>query len=155
MLKFKFLQNVITFWCKFFFTWNHVGVKHVSTRMSAILFVKQPHLTLHLLIIDVTSHDFWPQAFYETDCKLAKWFHVQFRNTPFTDVHRRLSKYLTAQDTRGTPILTNHNRTLTRLGNILYLKSWSTIKVKRFFFLLSLVLNKFIKKQDIALNWSL
>ena len=39
-----------------------------------------------------------------------------------TDVHRSLSKYLTAQDTRGTPILTNHSRTLTRLGKILYLQ---------------------------------
>ena len=62
----------------------------------------------------------------------------------FTALHRSLSKYLTATDTRGSPTLTKHNRTLARLGNLLYLQPRSTIEVNRVF--LSLVLSKFIKK---------
>ena len=50
-----------------------------------------------------------------------------------TALHRGLAKYLTAQDTRGTPTPTKHNRALVRLGNLLSLQPGSTIKVKRFF----------------------
>ena len=67
-------------------------------------------------------------------------------------LNRSLSKYLTAQDTRGTPTLTKENRTLARLGSLLFLRPRSTIKVI-FLVLLSLVLSKLIKKLDIALNW--
>ena len=59
-------------------------------------------------------------------------------------LHRRLSKYLTDQDTCGTHTLTKHNITLARLGYLIYLQPRSTIKVNRFF--LSLVLSKLIKK---------
>ena len=50
-----------------------------------------------------------------------------------TALHRIFSKYMTAQDTRGTPTLTKHNITLARLGNLLYLQPRSTIKVNGFF----------------------
>ena len=50
-----------------------------------------------------------------------------------TALHQSLSKYLTAQDTRGTPTITKHNRTLARLGNLLYIQPRSTIKVNRAF----------------------
>ena len=56
-----------------------------------------------------------------------------FRNSECTALHQSLSKYLTAQDTRGTPTQTKHNRTLARLGNLLYLQSWYTLKMNRFF----------------------
>ena len=69
-----------------------------------------------------------------------------------TALHQGLSKYLTAQDTRGTPTLTKHNRTLSRLGNLLPLQPRSTTNVNWVFFL-SLVLIKLIKKLDIALSW--
>ena len=58
---------------------------------------------------------------------------------------QRLSKYLTAQDHRGTPTLSRPNRTLISLGNLLALQPWSTINVSRVF-VLSLVLSKLIKK---------
>ena len=51
-----------------------------------------------------------------------------------TTLHRSLFKYLTAQDTCGTPTLTKNNRTLARLGNLLCLQPRSTIKVSGFFF---------------------
>ena len=56
-------------------------------------------------------------------------------NSAVTAFHRSLSKYLIAQDsdTPGTPTLTKHNRTLARLGNLLYLQTTSTIKVNWFF----------------------
>ena len=50
-----------------------------------------------------------------------------------TALHLGLSKYLTAQDTRSTPFLTEHNRTLARLGYLVSLQPRSTIK--EFFFL--------------------
>ena len=43
-------------------------------------------------------------------------------------LHQRLSIYLNAQDTCGTPTLNKHNRTLDRLGNLLYLQPQATIK---------------------------
>ena len=49
-----------------------------------------------------------------------------------TAFHQGLSKYLTAQETRGTPTLTKHKPTLARLGNLLSLKKWST-KIVSFF----------------------
>ena len=49
-----------------------------------------------------------------------------------TSLHCSLSKYLTAQDTRGTPTLPKHNRILTRLG--ILLQPRSTIKVDKGFF---------------------
>ena len=66
--------------------------------------------------------------------KLATFF-VYYKNLRIsmaikaTALHRGLSKYLTAQDTHGTPTLTKHNRSLARLGYLLSLKPWSTIKV--------------------------
>ena len=51
-----------------------------------------------------------------------------------TALHRGLSKYLTAQDTRGTPTLTKQNRTPARIGNLLSLQPGSTLKVERVFF---------------------
>ena len=51
-----------------------------------------------------------------------------------TALHRGLSKYLTAQDTRDTPTITKHNRTLVRLGNLLSLQPRSTIKLYWVFF---------------------
>ena len=50
-----------------------------------------------------------------------------------TALNQGLSKYLTAQDTCGTPTLTKHNRTLARLGNLLSLQPRSTIKVNCIF----------------------
>ena len=50
-----------------------------------------------------------------------------------TALNRSLSKYPIAQDTRGKPTITKHNRTFARLINLLYLQPWSTIKVNRFF----------------------
>ena len=70
-----------------------------------------------------------------------------------TALNQSLSKCLTAQDTRGILTLTEHNRTLARLGYLLYLQRRSSIKVKGFF--LSLGLSKSIKKLDTALNWYL
>ena len=69
-----------------------------------------------------------------------------------TALYHSFSKYLTSQDTRGPPTLTKRNRTLARLGNLLYLQSRSTIKLNMFFFL-SVVLCELIKKLDTALNW--
>ena len=43
-----------------------------------------------------------------------------------TALHQSLSKYLTAQDTLGTPTLIKYNRTLVRLGNLLSLQPQST-----------------------------
>ena len=57
--------------------------------------------------------------------KLLMTFDLNFKIPPTSDLtalHRSLSKYLTAQDTRGTPTLTKHNRTLAMLGNLLYLR---------------------------------
>ena len=58
----------------------------------------------------------------------------EYCHTSSTALHQSLSKYLTAQDTRGTPTLTEHNRALARLGNLLYVQPRSTIKVNCFFF---------------------
>ena len=67
---------------------------------------------------------------------LSKYLTAQHtRGTPLTDLHWGLSKYLTAQDTRGTPTLTKHSRTLARLGYLISLQQQSTIKVNCFFFM--------------------
>ena len=42
-------------------------------------------------------------------------------------------KYLTAQDTCGTPTQTKHKKTLARLGNLQYLQPRYTIKVNSVF----------------------
>ena len=62
-----------------------------------------------------------------------KWYYYQQKKQyQYTALHRSLSKYLTAQDTCGTPTLTKNNRILARLGNLLYLQSWYMIKVNSF-----------------------
>ena len=53
-------------------------------------------------------------------------------NIMFTALHQNLFKYLTAQDTCGTPTLIKHNRTLARLGDLLYLQPQSTITISMF-----------------------
>ena len=73
---------------------------------------------------------------------LSKIFNIL---TTHTALYRGLSKYLTAQDTRGTPTLTKYNRTLTMLGKLLSLQPQSTIPVIEDFFL-ALVSSKLIQK---------
>ena len=42
------------------------------------------------------------------------------QGSPVTALHQGLSKYLTAQDTHVSPTPNEHNKTLSRLGNLLY-----------------------------------
>ena len=60
--------------------------------------------------------------------------HVTWPMSHVAALNRRLFKYLTAQYTCGTPTLTKQNRTLARLGSLLYLQPLNTIKVNGFFF---------------------
>ena len=69
-----------------------------------------------------------------------------------TALHRSLSKYLTAQDTRGTPTLTKRKRILARFGNLLYLQPRFIINVNCFF---PPRTEKINQKLDIVLNWYL
>ena len=116
--------------------------------------------TLHqcnFWIIQETEYLFKPDFFCNTFTifSSSQWYIIQqgHPSTPLksTVLHQSLSKYLTAQDTRGTPTLTKHNRNLARLRDLLSLPPQSTtIKVNRVFFL-SLVLSKLNKKLNTSL----
>ena len=66
---------------------------------------------------------------------LSQWFIFlrKHLHSQTSTLHQSLSKYLTTQDTCGTPTPTKHNRTLARLGN-LPLQPRSTIKLNSVFF---------------------
>ena len=62
---------------------------------------------------------------YQVDSNIIIAGHIKVREafkSQDTALHQGLSKHLTAQDTCGTPTLTKHNITLTRLGNLLFLQ---------------------------------
>ena len=59
---------------------------------------------------------------------LVYFFSFHLGMLVVTAVHQGLSKYLTAKDTRISPTLTNHRRTLSSHGNQLSLQSQSTIQ---------------------------
>ena len=61
-----------------------------------------------------------------------------------TALHRGLSKYLTAQDTRFNSTQFKHNKTMSSLGTLLSLRTWSTMQVNTAF--LSLLRSKFSQK---------
>ena len=75
-------------------------------------------------------------------------YHLSYIITP--SLHQALSKYLTAQDTRFTPIPSKHIPTMSSHGSLLSPQSWSTIQVNNGF--LSLVLSKLSQKLGKALS---
>ena len=56
------------------------------------------------------------------------WQSWQLADSPAQLSNKALSKYLAAQDTHISPTSTNHSRSLSSYGNLLSLKSQSTIE---------------------------
>ena len=109
---------------------------------SVVVFGSWPNWTKE----DMTSEDYCKATpmLFAFVLQIVRWVSNEHRDGTMavlksslakasTALHRSMIKYLTVQDTRGTTTLTKHNRTLVRLGNLLYFQPPSTIKVNLIF----------------------
>ena len=111
-------------------------VPQQTDKYECFVFAKKRcmHLAQSHIALEVTLNiEFYPQD-KSTTCTTRSWQQYSSRETkqsPDTALHQNLFKYLTAQDTSGTPTLIKNNRILARPGNQCYLQPRSKIKVNR------------------------